>query len=36
MGPVYVQLSRYIEYGVKHNGKDPRFKFGDFIPAKIC
>ena len=36
MEPVYVQLSTYIEYGVKHNDKDPKFKFRDCIPAKIC
>ena len=36
MKPVHVQPSTYIEHGVEHNDKVPKFRVGDCIPANLC
>ena len=31
MKSIYVKTSTYVEYGVEHNDKDPKFKVGYYI-----
>ena len=31
MKPAYVESSTYIDFDVKHNDKDPKFKVGDHV-----
>ena len=36
MKPVHVSSGRYIEYGVEHNDKDPKFKVSNHVKVSKC